>query len=266
MQKSIFLLVSLLLLASCSMIWNTPEKSSQVLPQPVVQKEILPQEVKVSTWATTKDFWSGFVLIQTIVQTELTYSGNTIKIWSHTPPQKVPFIWDDACAIVYKGFAKLEKNTNEAKQSVWDALSEQDQKACLAENLMKKIDVRPTQNPRFSILIQAWYENVLRTIFDIQTLRTYGGIESEIIQDFIQDIIFVDGHILFLTRSNFDASDELLIFSDGFVFQKKWTTGWEPHATIEKIENISQTGATLVLKEFNYTTSKESSRKEVVTF
>lgn len=127
---------------------------------------------------------------------------------------------------------------------------------------MMNVEVHSTPNPRF-FRLQGWAYSPL---FDTQTLRTYGGIESEIIQDFIQDIIFVDGHILFPTRSNFDASDELLIFSEGFVLQKKWTTGWEPHATIEKIENISQTGATLVLKEFNYTTSKESSRKEVVTF
>jgi hypothetical protein len=83
----------------------------------------------------------------------------------------------------------------------------------------------------------------------------------------IQDIIFVDGHILFLTRSNFDASDELLIFSENFEFQKKWISQYKDgRASIEKIENMSQTGITLILKEFNYTTSKESSRKEMISF
>jgi hypothetical protein len=73
-------------------------------------------------------------------------------------------------------------------------------------------------------------------------LRTYGGIASEVIQEDIQNIIFLDGHILFPTRSNYDASDELLIFSENFEFQKKWVSPYnDGRVSIEKIENMSQT-------------------------
>ncbi len=99
-------------------------------------------------------------------------------------------------------------------------------------------------------------------------MRTYGDtVNEQPIQENIQNIIFINGHILIATRSNYDASDELLIFSENFEFQKKWVSPYnDGRVSIEKIENMSQTGVTLLLKELNYTTSKESSRKEVVNF
>jgi hypothetical protein len=101
------------------------------------------------------------------------------------------------------------------------------------------LEVKSTPNPRFIVLRGYGYYG----IFDTQTLKTYGDAENEQpIQDIIQDIIFVDGHILLLTRSSFDASDELLIFSENFEFQKKWISQYNDGRTsIEKIENMSQT-------------------------
>jgi hypothetical protein len=149
---------------------------------------------------------------------------------------------------------------NQEKESeLWAVLSEQEKRTCTAEHMWTNVRVSSTPNPRFFRL----YGWLYSPLFDTQT----GKIYQSIIQENIQDIIFVDGHILFLTRSNFDASDELLIFSENFEFQKKWISQYKDGRTsIEKIENMSQTGITLILKEFNYTTSKESSRKEMISF
>lgn len=155
---------------------------------------------------------------------------------------------------------------SEERSLIWDTLSEKDKKTCTAEHTLDNVRVSPTPNPRFMVLRGYAYYRV----FDTQTLKTYGDAESERpIQDIIQNILIADKHILIATRSSFDDSDQLLIFSENFEFQKKWAPSWDPHTTIEKIESISQTGATLVLKELKYTAPSEShvsSRTEIINF
>lgn len=169
-----------------------------------------------------KDFWSGFTLSQTNDETRLSYSGKIIKIWSHIPPEKVPFIWDEACSIVWKWFEKLlPSEQSKGKQWVWDALTGEEKKACIKENYGKYIRVEPSSvHERFYIIINVWYEWIINELFDTISWNTYTWIEWS-----NKWIFFTDDYIFILTYWNIEKneySDNLYIFDKNFHFLKKW--------------------------------------------
>ena len=116
---------------------------------------------------TTKNFWSGFTLSQTDDETSLSYSEKVVKTWSHTPPKEVPFIWDEACALVWKWFEKLAPNEQSTwKQWVWDALMEEERKECMKEDLGSVLYVKQYDN-RFFEIIKPQYGSADIWLYDI---------------------------------------------------------------------------------------------------
>lgn len=165
-MKNFFFIISFLLLSSCTMSQDswvaTDQQATIIWTQQVSGETALPKELH--------NFWSGFTLTQTESETSITYSGKTVKTWSHTPPEKVPFIWDEACSIAWKGFEKLPpEDQSTGKQWVWNTLTETEKKDCMKEYYQQNIRVEETQNPRFYQIIQTDYEVFTIWIYDITT-------------------------------------------------------------------------------------------------
>lgn len=170
MYKITLLLIPLILLSSCTIDGNIrKETSQQIQKNPIHTRVISVEDIKweVSTWATTQDFWSGFILSQTEKKTELTYSGKVAKTWLHTPPKDVPFVWDEACSLVWLRFEKLTPgNQSTGKQLIWDALTEKEKQECMKESFAKNISIEFTPNPRFYSISQSWYDWYNQWIYD----------------------------------------------------------------------------------------------------
>lgn len=167
MSRFIFLLILLLFfMTSCNI-----EKSSihTLSPDKIqVQEKELPNEFTGS--GITKDYWNDFTLSQTDNETTLSYSGIIIKSWSHTPPEKIPFTWDEACTIVWNWFEKLtSENQSTGKQWVWDALAEKEKKECMKEYFWwNTIDITSI-NERFYKISRSYYEWYDLWIYDIKS-------------------------------------------------------------------------------------------------
>jgi len=178
-MKLILLLIPLILLSSCTIDWNNEKDNSNTeVLQTINSSEVPIQNLdietqKTETRNTVKDFWSGFTLSQTDDETILVYNGKTIKSWSHTPPEKVPFIWDEACVDFFESMDMVspeerEKNSN-WKQAVWDALTEKEKKDCIKDSYSTRIHTESIENSRFYRIFQSWYEWYNSWIFDTQT-------------------------------------------------------------------------------------------------
>lgn len=160
---------------------------------------------------TENNFWSGLTLSQTDEVTMLSYSGKPIKTWTHSPPIEVPFIWDEACSIVWKWFEKLTpENQSNGKQSVWDALSENDKKNCMKEHLWENIKTEQ-RTSRFFEIIQTTYDTATIWVYDNETVNlqqmptmwNLGISESESWVTVIIDTTYWDTNIKLLFDKSF---------------------------------------------------------------
>lgn len=102
---------------------------------------------------------NDFEILQTNEETQVIYKGKIIKTWTHTPPKDNPFIWDEACSIVWKKFERINNGDNmeQKKQQTWDSLTLLEKKDCLKESLMSSIKFAKIDN-RFIQVQKYGYE------------------------------------------------------------------------------------------------------------
>lgn len=191
----------------------------------------------------------GFAITQTDDETILSYSGNTIKTWSHTPPEDTPFVWDDACAIVWVWYERLRSSERSTgKQWVWDALSDTEKRACMKENLATSIHVTPISNWIYDIRRTA-YEKSQSDIFDTESQTLYTPS-----RDWDKRVIKTDTNIFVMIRSSYDENDTLLIFDKEFSFIKSWEkqidTGYH-RVTISSITPEDDDQVTVYLDDYD---------------
>lgn len=181
MTKYILLLIPLIFISSCTIDWNDEkdEKMAELEKQVIVLQNIietLSGQLSVGLIWDTKEnisieetLWNGPILLQTDDETTLSYSGKVVKVWSHTPPDKVPFIWDEACPVFFEKMYEFS-NSNEVKSSgwqqiVWDKTTTSVKKECMkfyfAENIRTV-----ALNERFYEIIQNYYESYDIWIYD----------------------------------------------------------------------------------------------------
>jgi hypothetical protein len=175
MKNLILLIIPLLLLSSCSINWNDEKDNKIIESKQQIQEsqnqiglKILP----INSDTISQDFWSGFILSQVDDKTVLTYSGRIVTTWQHTPPEKVPFIWDEACVDFFEAMDMIdseERNRNPNwKQIAWERFDANSKKLCMKEYLWKSIRTEQL-NSRFFNIIQANYETYESWVFDIKT-------------------------------------------------------------------------------------------------
>jgi len=163
MKKYIpLLLTTSLLLSACWVKQSSPsiEDIWTEMTSPVWEITTY-SEVKTTQPNSTSEItqWNDFKIVQTNDETQALYKGKIIKTWSHTPSEKNPFIWDDACKNVWKEFEKInnEDDMSQKKQQIWNKLSLSDKKDCLKESLLSSIKF-VTVNSRFTQIQQYGYE------------------------------------------------------------------------------------------------------------
>lgn len=127
------------------------------------------------TWKNIDiDFWNGFVLSQTDDATMLNHSGNTIKTWSHTPPENNPFVWDESCELL---MSKITENwtgdISIQKQIVWKKLSREEKTSCIREYFRKSIQASTTTNNRFFLIQKFNYDSSEKWLYDILNAKLY---------------------------------------------------------------------------------------------
>ncbi len=205
MKSLTLILISLLFLSSCTLKWES--NTENTLQKEIAISETKNPEAKINK--SRKDFWSGIVLNQTDNESSLTYNGKVIKIWSHNPPEKVPFVWDEACSIVLKWFEKLPLNS-EWRQWVWDTLTEKEKKECIKESFNKKITINQI-NAQFSEIREMQYERYNSWLYDTKT----GNLQTLPINWNIQVSETNSGIIIFI-RNNYDWNDIRTTYTSDF--------------------------------------------------
>lgn len=171
MKRLISVIIPLILLVSCS-----PSREDATQSGTPTATQGVSSEEKIAPLLDSKEalenIWSGFSLPQTDDETFLSYSGKTVKTWSHTPPEKVPFIWDEACVDFFEAMEMVPleiqaKNPN-WKQEAWDKFDLTTRKNCMREYLKKSIATQGVTE-RFIRIMQSFYETGDSWIYDIES-------------------------------------------------------------------------------------------------
>lgn len=195
-----------------------------------------PQQIEQSQKIEVQNSWTGPILSHTEDETTLSYNGKILKTWSHTPPNKIPFIWDEGCELLSQKLQSTPsdiKNMDGEKQKAWESLTETGKKSCIKENLTRSLRTESTNDSRFISVLQSRYEGYSRTLIDAET-----GKSIENLQELLVWVTNLNNFIIVHTRSNHDTSDEVLIFSPSFDLLKKWTDETQ-FILIDKIERGS---------------------------
>jgi hypothetical protein len=216
-MKFILLLIPMILLSSCTIDGNYKKMATQSIPENIIQTgTIIVEKPKweASTWAAIQDFWSGFTLSQTDDETILSYSGKVVKTWSHTPPEKVPFVWDEACVDFFEAMNMITlvdrgKDINWI-QTVWEKFDETTKKNCMKEYFWSSIQVEVLQS-RFFKIIQTKYDTAILWIYDTKsenlqqmpTIWTLKITESEPWTTVFIDMIYWDDNMKLLYNKDF---------------------------------------------------------------
>jgi hypothetical protein len=95
-----------------------------------------------------------------------------VKTWSHTPPEKVPFVWDEACVDFFEAMNMITlvdrgKDINWI-QTVWEKFDETTKKNCMKEYFWSSIQVEVLQS-RFFKIIQTKYDTAILWIYDTKS-------------------------------------------------------------------------------------------------
>ncbi len=219
MKNFIFILIPLLFLSSCSIDLNNKENkitesTSKILIDTTTQSWVIEKWISItSSWVEIKQIWSGFTLSQTDNETIISYSGKTIKTWSLIPPEKVPFIWDEACVDFFEAMdmvsSEERKSDKNWKQTLWNKFDIDTKKNCMKEYLWRNIEIKNI-NSRFYQVIQMHYETSDNWIYDIK---------SENIQkiDFMWELILSESNtwiIIDIDNSHGDTNTKLFYNSD----------------------------------------------------
>lgn len=216
MKLTPIFLIPILFLSSC----RIDQDDNKNIVQPIqIQKSetwvAITENSKpqTATWLNIKDFWSGFTLSQNDEETNLIYSGKTIKTWSHNPPEKVPFIWDDACSIVWKWFEKLSpEEQSTGKQWVWDALSEKEKKECMKEKFQSTLSIQPIDWQFFEVK-QLQYE----TYKSWMVFSKNGNIQEMPIEwQWNPKISFTNSGISLFLINNYDGNNLEILYTIDF--------------------------------------------------
>ena len=239
MHKLSLLLIPLLFLSSCTIDWN--DEKDKKIAELEWKIETLQMEnlqlldstrsltlswnicdirlnecltrswIKSSDW-DIKDFWSSFILSQTDNETIISYSGKTIKTWSHTPPKEVPFVWDEGCKELLAIFDETRKNNINPdnyswKQKAWDLLSTTKKKTCIADNLSHNIHTESI-SPRFFSIIQSHYEWAESDFFDSISWRILFHIDAGIAGN-----AYIENNNLYILVNGVYAANEIYTYS-----------------------------------------------------
>jgi hypothetical protein len=204
------LLIPTILLSSCSKVPSQSNEFPQVTNVIEIPAEAPPaiDIPPVSNETVPKDFWSGFLLVQTEDETTLTYNGKTVKAWSHTS-EEVPFVWDEACTAFFNKLdtvlgTERAKNVN-WKQIAWEEFGQDEQKKCLKEFLGNNGIYIQSLDDRFYKIVKSSYAWWHIWVYDTETGNMHEFQNDEKTWNIIESVEVTASGIVFNTdRSHGD--------------------------------------------------------------